>query len=135
MHQRPAAGIAADWRATPIVFSPLSSLSSSIEVSTAGIFGWLSCHWSSFIAPYSTVDLHGASEVIDMRVLMAFSAFLLSTVTALAEVGADCRSTDPAKAISGCTVFLQNASTSKADQAFAYTLRADAFISQKQFEA
>jgi tetratricopeptide (TPR) repeat protein len=70
-----------------------------------------------------------------MRLLIAFSAFLLSTVAALAEVSADCRSPDPTKAISGCTVFLQNSGTSRGDQAFAYSLRADAFISQNQFEA
>jgi len=70
-----------------------------------------------------------------MRLLIAFSAFLLSPVTALAEVSADCRSPDPTKAISGCTVFLQNAGTSRADQAYAYTSRADAFITQNQLEA
>lgn len=74
-----------------------------------------------------------------MRLLIAFSAFLLSTLTATiaarAEVSADCRSPDPTKAISGCTVFLQNTGTSKADQSFAYSLRADAFISQNQLEA
>jgi tetratricopeptide (TPR) repeat protein len=70
-----------------------------------------------------------------MRLLIALSAFLLSPVAALAEVSADCRSPDPTKAISGCTVFLQNAGTSRGDQAFAYALRADAFISQNQLEA
>jgi tetratricopeptide (TPR) repeat protein len=70
-----------------------------------------------------------------MRLLIGFSALLLSNVAALAEVSTDCRSPDPTKAISGCTVFLQNSGTSKGDQAFAYTLRADAFISQNQLEA
>src|SRR5262245_10686537 len=70
-----------------------------------------------------------------MRILIAFSAFLLTPVAALAEVSADCNAPDPTKAISGCTVFLQNTGTNKGDQAFAYTLRADAFISQNQLEA
>src|SRR5262245_50948195 len=81
------------------------------------------------------VDLHGHSRVIDMRLSIALTAFLLSTVAALAEVSPDCRSVDPSKAISGCTIFLQNSGTSKADQAFAYALRADAFITQNQFDA
>jgi len=83
----------------------------------------------------STVDLQEASKVIDMRLLIALSAFLLSTVAALAEVSAECRTPDPQRAISGCTIYLQSTSTSKADQAFAYTLRADAFISQNQLDA
>src|SRR4029453_2952015 len=95
----------------------------------------LTCHRKPFYRTISAVDLHEASEVINMRLLIAFSAFLLSTVAALAEVSADCRSPDPTKAISGCTVFLQNSGTSRGDQAFAYSLRADAFISQNQFEA
>src|SRR5262245_41195762 len=70
-----------------------------------------------------------------MRILIAFSALLLSSTAALSEVSADCKAPDPTKAISGCTVFLQNTGASRGDQAFAYTLRADAFISQNQLEA
>jgi tetratricopeptide (TPR) repeat protein len=70
-----------------------------------------------------------------MRSLVAISAFLLSTSVSLAEVSQDCRAADPAKAIGGCTVFLQNTKASKGDQAFAYILRADAFIAQGQLDA
>jgi tetratricopeptide (TPR) repeat protein len=70
-----------------------------------------------------------------MRSLIAISVFLLSTAASLAEVSQDCRAADPAKAVSGCTIYLQNAGTSKADQALAYTFRADAFISQNQLDA
>jgi tetratricopeptide (TPR) repeat protein len=70
-----------------------------------------------------------------MRAVLAFSLLLASTSLSSAEVGQDCRSADPAKAISGCTIFLQQSGSSKADQAFAHILRADAFVTQGQFDA
>jgi tetratricopeptide (TPR) repeat protein len=70
-----------------------------------------------------------------MRALFSLSALLLPTVASLAEVSQDCRAPDPAKAIGGCTIFLQNTSTNRGDQSYAYTLRADAFISLRQYDA
>src|SRR5262245_61754206 len=72
-----------------------------------------------------------------MRARIAFSALLLclSTVASVGEVSQDCRAADPAKAISGCTIFLQATGTSRGDQAYAYALRADAFMTQRQPDA
>src|SRR5262245_19578009 len=70
-----------------------------------------------------------------MRLLVATSILLLSSAACLAEVSQDCRASDPARAVSGCTVFLQTAGISRGDQALAHTLRADAFIAQNQLEA
>jgi tetratricopeptide (TPR) repeat protein len=70
-----------------------------------------------------------------MRGLFSLSALLLPTAASLADVSQDCRAPDPAKAIGGCTIFLQNTSTNRSDQSYAYTLRADAFISLRQYDA
>src|SRR5262245_16811303 len=89
-----------------------------MAIEPPGLLLRLPCHRDSFVAPCSAIDLDEPSEVIDMRLLIALSALLLSTVAALSEVSTDCRSPDPQRAVSGCTIYLQSTGTSKADQAF-----------------
>src|SRR5438132_754254 len=69
-----------------------------------------------------------------MRITVALAALLMSSAAALADDMQDCKSSDPAQAIGGCSLVLQSKALAKPAQINALGYRAQAYSRKGQMD-